>query len=127
MNTMIPAMSRVFGIHLLLVCYHKSRLASALDAMKQRGTETCMPVSCSWAFQRHQRALRRLGFLVEKEFALRRCPISGPDGYLSFCQLLRARFPDGLWACAAKGTRVVLTLPESQLREWEQFFIEYDR
>ena len=114
------------GLHSLLVSYHKSRLISASEAMKRCGTGTTMPVWCSQRFQHHQQALRRLGFVVEKEFALQQCPISGPDCYRDFCQLLRARFPDGYWSCAGHGTRVIVTAPPLQMCEWQRFLFEYD-
>ena len=117
---------RAGGLHSLLVSYHKARLASASEAMQQFGTETTMPVWCSHRFQRHQRALQRLGFLVEREFTLLRRPLSGPDRYRAFCQLLRDRFTDNYWSCAGSGTRVVVTAPPSRMPEWQHFLSEYD-
>jgi len=127
MKKFIAMLSRATGVHSLLVSYHKSRLVSAIEAMQRFGTETSMPVWCSQRFQRHQQALRRLGFVVEKEFTLQQRAISGPDCYRAFCQLLRARFPDGCWSCAANGTRVIVTAPASQMSEWQRFLFEYDQ
>ena len=127
MKKFIALLSKGVGLHSLLVSYHKSRLISASEAMKRFGMETTMPVWCSQRFQRHQQALRRLGFVVEKEFALQQRPITGPDCYRAFCQLLRARFPDSYWSCAASGTRVIVTAPPSQMSEWQSFLFEYDR
>lgn len=110
----------------LLVRYHKSRLLAASADMERFGTETTMPVWCSQRFQYHQQALRRLGFVVEQEFALQQRPITGPDCYRAFCRLLRARFPDGCWSCAANGTRVIVTAPPAQMSEWQSFLFEYD-
>jgi hypothetical protein len=86
-----------------------------------------MPVWCSQRFRRHQQALRRLGFVVEREFTLREQSVSGPGSYRAFCELMRARFPDGYWSCAASGRRVIVTAPTSQIQEWERFVCEYDR
>jgi len=127
MKKVVATLSRVVGLHSLLVSYHKSRLISASEAMKRFGTETTMPVWCSERFQRHQQALRRLGFVVEKEFALQQRPITGPDCYRAFCRLLRVRFPDRYWSCAASGTRVIVTAPPSQISEWQSFLFEYDQ
>lgn len=127
MKKFAAILSKAVGLHSLLVRYHKSRLISASETMKRFGTETAMPVWCSQRFQRHQQALRRLGFVVEKEFALQQRPISGPDCYRAFCQLLRARFPDSYWSCAASGTRVIVTAPPSQMSEWQRFLFEYDQ
>ena len=126
MKKFIAILSRAVGLRVLLVSYHKWRLISAAEAMKRFGTETTMPVWCSQRFQRHQQALRRLGFVVEKEFALQQRPISGPDCYRAFCRLLRVRFPDSYWSCAANGTRVIVTAPPAQMSEWQSFLFEYD-
>jgi len=115
------------GLRFLLVKYHKSRLSAALRAMKRFGTETTMPIWCSERFQRHLQALRRLGFVVEREFKLTQHPISGSGCYRAFCRLAQARFPDGYWSCAASGTRVIVTAPPSQMSEWQLFLFEYDR
>jgi len=127
MKKFIAILSRAAGLHSVLVSYHKSRLISASEAMKQFGTETTMPAWCSQSFQHHHQALRRLGFVMEKEFALQQRPISGPDCYRAFCQLMRLRFPDGNWSCAASGTRVIVTAPPSQMSEWQRFLFEYDQ
>ncbi len=127
MKAFIAILSRAVGLDSLLMSYHKSRLISASEAMKRFGTETAMPVWCSQRFRHHQQALRRLGFVVEKEFALQQRPISGADCYRAFCQLLRRRFPDGYWSCAANGTRVIVTAPPSQMSEWQRFLFEYDQ
>ena len=126
MKEFIAILIRAVGLHSLLVGYHKSRLISASEAMKRFGTETTMPISCSQRFQHHHQALRRLGFVVEKEFALQQRPISSPDCYRAFCQLMRLRFSDGYWSRAAGGTRVIVTAPPSQMSEWERFLFEYD-
>jgi hypothetical protein len=127
MKKFIAILSKASGLHALLVSYHKSRLISASEAMKRFGTETTMPVWCSQRFQRHHRALRRLGFVVEKEFALKQRRISGPECYRAFCRLMRARFPDGYWSCAATETRVIVTAPPAQMSEWQRFLFEYDQ
>ena len=127
MKKFITILIGAVGLRFLLVSYHKSRLMSALRVMKQFGTETTMPVWCSQRFQRHLQALRRLGFVVEKEFALQRRPISGADCYRVFCQLMRVRFPNGYWSCAANGTKVIVTAPPSQMSEWQRFLFEYDQ
>src|SRR5579864_6379492 len=120
-------LSKAVGLHSLLVSYHKSRLISAAEAMKRFCTETTMQVRCSQRFQHHQQALRRLGFVVEKEFVLQQRLISGPECYRAFCQSLRVRFPDMYWSCAASGTRVVVTAPPSQMAEWDRFLFELSR
>ena len=127
MKAFIAILSRAVGLDSLLMSYHKSRLISASEAMKRFGTETAMPVWCSQRFRHHQQALQRLGFVVEKEFALQQRPISGPDCYRAFRQLLRARFPDSYWSCAASGTRVIVTAPPLQMSEWQRFLFEYDQ
>lgn len=119
--------TRAVGLRFLLVSYHKSRLMSALRAMKQLGTETTMPVWCSQRFQRHHQALRRLGFVVEKEFALQQRPISDPACYRAFCRLIHSRFPGGYWSCTARGARVIVIAPASQMSEWQRFLFEYDQ
>ena len=126
MKKFIVILSRAVGLHSLLVSHHRSRLISAGEAMKRCGTETTMPVLHSARFQHHQRALLRLGFLMEREFALARRAIGGPVPYRAFCDLLRARFPDGYWSCAASGSRITVTAPTSQIPEWEQFLSAYD-
>jgi hypothetical protein len=127
MKKVVAILSKAFGLDALLVSYHKSRLISASEAMERFGTETTMPVWCSQRFQRHQQALRRLGFVVEKEFALRRRPITGPDCYRAFCQLMRVRFPDRYWSCAAVETRVIVTAQPAQMSDWQNFLFEYDQ
>jgi hypothetical protein len=127
MKKFITIWSRAVGLHSLLVCYHKSRLLSASEAMKRFGTETTMPVWCSRRFQHHHQALRQLGFLVEKVFALQQRPISDPDCYSAFCRVMRVRFPNGYWSCAANGTRVIVTAPPPQISEWHRFLFEYDQ
>jgi hypothetical protein len=127
MKKLIVILIGAVGLRCVLVGYHKSRLISALRAMKQFGTETTMPVWCSQRFRRHLRALRRLGFVVEREFVLQQRPISGPDCYRAFCRLMRVRFPDGYWSCAASGTQVIVTAPPSQMSEWQRFLFEYDQ
>lgn len=109
-----------------LVNYHKSRLLAALADMKRFGTETTMPSWCSRRFQRHQAALRTLGFLEQREFLLQQRAISGRECYRAFCQLMRSRFPDGLWSCAASGSRVIITAPPAQMSDWQRFLFEYD-
>ena len=127
MKKLTSILSRAVGLRSLLVSYHKSRLVSAAKAMKRFGTETTIPVWCSHRFQHHHQALRRLGFVIEKEFVLQRRPISGPKLYRPFCQLMRARFPDNYWFCAASGTRVTVTAPPLQMAEWQRFLLEYDQ
>src|SRR4051812_36946287 len=107
MKKFITILLKVVGLHSLLVRYHESRLLSAAADMKRFGTETTMPVSYSQRFQRHQKALRRLGFVEQKEFSLRQRAISGPECYRAFCQLMRERFADGYWSCAASGSQVI--------------------
>jgi hypothetical protein len=127
MKKFITILLRVVGLHSLLVSYHKARLLSAVADMKRFGTETTMPVWCSQRFQRHHQALRRLGFVEQNEFTLQQRAISGPEDYRAFCELMRARFPDGYWSCAASGTRVIVTAPASQMSEWQRFLFEYDQ
>jgi hypothetical protein len=126
-KTFIATLSRAFGLHSLLMSYHKSRLNSSAVAMKRFGTETTMPVRCSQRFHHHHQALRRLGFVVEKEFVLQQRPISGSQCYRAFCQLMRVRFPDSYWSCAASGRRVIVTAPPLQMSEWQRFLFEYDQ
>lgn len=127
MKRFIIILVRAAGLHFLLVSYHKSRLLSAAEDMKRFGTETTMPVWCSQRFQRHQQALRRLGFVEQKEFILQQRTISGSGCYRAFCQLMRARFADEYWSCAASGTRVVVTAQTSQMSEWQRFLFDYDQ
>jgi hypothetical protein len=127
MRQFIAILSRVVGLHSLLVSYHKSRLISAGEAMKRFGTETTMPVWCSQRFRRHQEALQWLGFVEQREFTLHRRAISGPECYRAFCQLMRSRFADGYWSCSASGRRVIVTAPPSQMAEWQRFLFEYDQ
>lgn len=126
MKKLTTVLRRLTGFNALLVRYHKSRLIAAGKCMKQFGTETSMPVWCSQRFQRHHQALKRLGFVIEKQFLLEHRRISDPDCYRAFCQLMCARFPDGYWTCAASGERVIVTAPPSQLPAWLQFLCEYD-
>lgn len=67
MNTLIAFLLRITGLRLVLVSYHQRRLRAASALMKQFGSDTEMPVWCSARFQRHQRALLRLGFLIERD------------------------------------------------------------
>lgn len=127
MEKFIAILTRAVGLYSLLVSYHKSRLISATEAMKRFGTETTMPVWCSQHFQKHLQALRWLGFVVQKEFLLQQRPISGPECYRAFCQLMRIRFPDSYWCCAASGRRVIVTAPPVQMSEWQRFLFEYDQ
>jgi hypothetical protein len=117
---------RITGLRAVIVRYHQQRLPTVLALMKRFGSDSAMPVWCSARFQRHQRALLGLGFLIEREFALVRRRICGPEPYRAFCSLTRRRFPDGCWSCAADGRRIVVVAPTSQIREWEQFVSEYD-
>jgi len=126
MKEFVAIFMHAVGLRSLLVRYHKSRLRSALALMKRFGTETSMPVWCSQRFQRHRDALRRLGFVEQREFTLRQRAISGPECYKTFCQLMRARFADGYWSCAASGRQVIVTAPSSQMSEWQRFIFEYD-
>src|SRR6185369_13346491 len=127
MKKFITFLLSVIGLSSLLVSYHKSRILSVLADMKRLGTETTMPSWCGRRFQRHQAALRRLGFLEQREFALQRRAISGRECYRAFCQLMHSRFPDGLWSCAASGSRVIITAPPAQMSEWQCFLFEYDQ
>ena len=106
MQDSILLLLRMTGLRAALVRYHQWRMRVAIALMKRFGIETSMPVWCSSRFRRHQRASIRLGFLIEREFALARRAIRGPELYRAFCALRRARFPDGYWSCAAKGTRI---------------------
>jgi hypothetical protein len=126
MQNSILLLLRMTGVRAAFVRYHQWRMRVALALMKRFGTETSMPVWCSSRFRRHQRALLRLGFLVEREFALARRAIRGPQLYRAFCAMMRARFPSGYWSCAASGTRIIVIAPTSQIPEWEQFVHEYD-
>lgn len=105
----------------------ESRLLSALADMKRLGTETTMPSWCSRRFQRHQAALRILGFLEQREFTLQHHTVSGRECYRAFCQLMRSRFPDAFWSCAASGSRIIITAPPRQMCEWQRFLSEYDQ
>jgi hypothetical protein len=127
MKKFITVLLDEVGLRSLLVRYHKSRLLSALADRKRFGTETSMPVWCSQRFQRHHEALRRLGFVEQREFTLQQRAISGPECYRTFCQLMRSRFADGYWSCAASGSRVIVTAPSSQMSEWQRFLFEYDQ
>lgn len=126
MKNLIAILSRLTGFHFLFVSYHKSRLIAASECMKRFGTETSMPVWCSQRFQRHHQALQRLGFVIETEFLLQQRRISNPQCYRAFCELMRTRFPDVYWSCAASGERVIVTAPPSQMSEWLRFLGEYD-
>ena len=126
MKYLIDLLLRMTGLRSVLVSYHQWRLRVALALMKQFGSDTEMPVWCSARFQRHQRALLRLGFLIEREFALARRAVCGPEPYRAFRDLMRARFPDGCWSCAASGRRIIVVAPMSQIPEWERFVSEYD-
>lgn len=70
MKKLFTILLSAIGLRSMLVNYHKSRLLSTLADMKRLGTETTMPSWCGQRFQRHQAALRRLGFLEQKEFTL---------------------------------------------------------
>jgi hypothetical protein len=83
MKKFITVLLREVGLRSLLVRYHKSRLLSALADMKRFGTETSMPTWCSQRFQRHHDALRRLGFVEQREFVLQQRAISGPESFAS--------------------------------------------
>jgi hypothetical protein len=117
---------KAIGLLPLLVRYHKSRLQSAQMLMKRFGTETSPPVWCSQRFQRHLEALRRLGFVENREFRLQKRAVSGSECYRTFCAAMRSQFPDGYWSCAASGTQVIVTAPPSQMSEWQRFLFEYD-
>ncbi len=119
---LILPLLRMTGLLAPLVRYHQWRMRVAGALMKRFGTESMMPVWCSSRFTRHQRVLVRLGFMVEREFALARRAIHGK----AFFTLVKAKFPDGYWSCAASGRRVIVTAPVSQISEWEQFVSEYD-
>lgn len=95
MKEFITVLLHEVGLRSLLVRYHKSRLLSALADMKRFGLETSMPVWSSQRFQRHHEALRRLGFVQQREFTLQQRAISGPECYRTFYQLMRSRFADG--------------------------------
>lgn len=127
MKALYLRLLRITGVHAVLVRYHCRRLRAAEILMQKHGSDTQMPVWCSARFVRHQRALLSLGFLVEREFELIHRAISGREPYRAFCDLMRSRFPDGSWSCAASGSRVVVTAPSSQLPEWKQFVEAYDR
>jgi hypothetical protein len=108
MKNFITVLLCEVGLRSLLVRYHKSRLLYALADMKRFGTETAMPVWCSQRFRRHHEALRRLGFVEQREFTLQ-------------------QLADGYWSCAASGRRVIVTAPPSQMCEWQGFLLEYDQ
>jgi hypothetical protein len=110
-----------------LINYHKRRLQAALENMRRFGTETHMPVWCSERFRHHHAALRRLGFVVEREFTLNQKRISGREAYRAFSQLIQARFPDGYWSFTTGGKSVTVTAPASQFDEWQRVISEYDR
>lgn len=127
MKKFITVLVNEVSLRSLLVRYHKSRLLCALADMKRFGTETSMPVWCSQRFQRHHESLRRLGFVEQREFTLHRRAISSRECYRTFPQLMRSRFADGYWSCAATGSRVIVTAPPSQMSEWQRFLLEYDQ
>jgi hypothetical protein len=127
MKKFITVLLSKIGLRSLLLRYHKSRLISALAEMKRFGTETSMPVWCSQRFQRHHEALRRLGFVEQREFRLQQRAISDPESYRAFCRVMRSRFADGYWSCAARGNRVIVTAPASQMFEWQSFLMDYDQ
>ena len=127
MKKLIAILLRATGLQIVLVGYHSWRLHIASGLMKQFGSDTQMPVWCSARFRRHQRALLRLGFLVEREFALAHRMISGREPYRAFCDSMRARFPDDYWSCAASGKRVIVIAPPAQMSEWQRFLCEYDQ
>ena len=85
-----------------------------------------MPVWYSDRFRRHHEALRWLGFVEQREFALQQRAISGPEHYRAFCQSVRGRFTDGYWSFSADGARVIVTAPPSQMSEWQRFVFQYD-
>lgn len=126
MEKLIAYVLGTAGLNALVVRYHKTRLLAALRDMRRFGTATAMPTRYSQRFQHHHCALRRLGFVVEREFALQRRTIFSPECYHAFHQSLRVRFPDGLWSCSASGKRVIVTAPPGQMPEWQIFLTEYD-
>src|SRR5215471_11490568 len=103
MKQVLATLLRATGIRFILVRFHHSRLCAALSLMKRFGSDAQMPVWCSTRFRRHQRALQKLGFLVEREFTLTNRMIFGREPYVLFRKLMRARFPDGCWSCAYAG------------------------
>src|SRR5215471_6648071 len=113
MKNFLTYLLSALGLRSPLIRYHKSRLLSVLADMKRLGTETTMPSWCGRRFQRHQSALRTLGFLEQREFTLQHRTVTGRECYRAFCQLMRNRFPDGLWSCGASGSRVIITAPPS--------------
>jgi hypothetical protein len=123
---LIVLLFRITGLQAMLVSYHQRRLRVALALMKQFGSDTGMPVWCSARFRRHQRALLRLGFLIEREFALARRTISGTGPYRAFRDFVRARFPSGYWSFAASGRRVIVIAPTAEIPEWQRLISEYD-
>jgi hypothetical protein len=123
----IAILLRLTGLRAVVVGYHRRRVRAAEALMKRFDSDSRVPVWCSERFRHHQRALLGLGFLMEREFALARRVISGPESYRAFCALMRARFPDGGWSCAASGRRIIVTAPRSQIPEWERFLVEYDQ
>jgi hypothetical protein len=127
MKKLIAILLRATGLHTMLVSYHRWRLRIASELMRQFGSDTQMPVWCSARATRHRRALQRLGFLVEREFALAHRVISEREPYRAFCDSIRARFPDDYWSCAATGKRVIVTAPPAQMSEWQRFLCEYDK
>jgi hypothetical protein len=129
MKTLITILLRATGLHTMLVSYHRWRLRIACGLMKRFGSDTHMPVWCSARATRHQRALQRLCFLLEREFALAHRVISDREIYRAFCDSMRARFPDDYWSCscAANGKRVTVIAPPAQMSEWQRFLCEYDQ
>jgi hypothetical protein len=127
MKNFITFLFTAIGLRSPLIRYHKSRLLSAAADMKRFGTETTMPVWCSQRFQRHHTALRRLGFVEQREFTLRQRAISGRECYRAFRQLVCSRFPDGYWSYTASGSQVIITAPPSQMSEWQRFLFDYDQ
>ncbi len=125
MKQLIDFLLRESGIACMVIEYHIWRLRSASALMKRFGSDTEMPVWCSERYRKHQSALRRLGFLCEREFVLTHRSVSGPN-YVAFRDLARARFSDPCWSYAASGKRVIVTAPTSQLSKWQRFISEYD-
>ncbi len=116
----------LFG-HRLWVRYHIWRAHAAAEMMRRYGTPTTMPVAYSARFTHHQRALIRLGYLVERRFDLSHS-LPTRDSTLKMQATTQERFPEGLWSLgpASDGSWINLTARPDEMESWEILLADND-
>jgi hypothetical protein len=111
----------------LRVRYHIWRARAAAEMMHRYGTPTTMPAAYSARFTHHQRALIRLGYLLERRFDMSHS-LPARDSTLKIQATAQGRFPEGLWSLSPSrdGSWINVTARPGEMDSWEVLLAEND-